>query len=49
MSVEVVHFLACPATAIAPPGVGVAVEAPVQEVEGLVGEDDSQTCCHDKA
>jgi hypothetical protein len=40
MSVEVVHVLACPAAAIAPPGVGVAVEAPVQEVEGLVGEDD---------
>jgi hypothetical protein len=41
VGVEVVHVGALDATAVAPPGVGVAVEAAVEKVQGLVGEGDA--------
>jgi len=40
VGVEVVHVGALDATAVASPGVGVAVKAAVEKVQGLVGEGD---------
>lgn len=40
MRVEVEHVGALDAAAVAPPGVGVAVKAAMEEVESLVGESD---------
>ena len=40
VSVEVVHVGALDAAAVAPPGVGVAVEAAMEKVQGLVGKGD---------
>ena len=40
MGVEVVHVGALDSTAVAPPGVGVAVKAAVEKVQRLVGEGD---------